>query len=162
MTEQPKMKEALIALEKSTIDMASIVAALDPNDIPNLVRAFRALAECRQLHEAIGKIIDENYRKLSEDVIPEAFDNAGIDSVKVNGRNFYITTRINASSPQAKQDAGFAWLRNTAKCPELIAERVNAKQLSSLVTRYFEEHGAMPPEEAVTIHMQRLTSMRKT
>ena len=162
MTDQPKMKDSLTALEKATLDMAAIIATLNPDDIPTLARAFKALYECRQQHEAISKIIDTNYRKLADEVLPQAFKNAEIDSIKLAGRNFYLTTRTNASIPEIKQAEGFKWLREVAKCPELIAERVNAKQLSSVVARHFEEFGELPPEDAVTVHFQETIAMRKS
>lgn len=156
-----KMAEVIDELELSVGNMLTLIATLDKSDLTTLLRAFGTLYDNRKRLSNIYDVIDRQYRQLAEETLPELFNEQGIDKISVAGKNYSCTVRINASIPEYKSAAGFDWLRNVAKCPELITERVNAKQLSSIVSDYFEEHAALPPPEAVTVHMQPFIGVRK-
>lgn len=156
-----KMSEVLTELEVSTADMLTVIAQIDRSELSTLLKAFATLHDNRKRLSNIYDVIDRQYRELSEQTLPELFNEQGIEKISVAGKSFSCTVRINASIPEAKSAAGFDWLRNVAKCPELITERVNAKQLSSLISDYFEEHAELPPADAITVHMQPFIGVRK-
>lgn len=85
----------------------------------------------------------------------------GIDSIKSKGRNFIVGVRLNASIPLDKRESGFKWLRENG-LDSLIAPAVNSKSLSSAITQYIEANAIEPPEDAMTVHKQKYTSVRKT
>jgi len=159
------LKEAIISLELSGANASMVIANLDPTDWTKILVAFGALHDAKKQIEAVQTFINGIYRKLSEETVPDALEAAGIDSINdsvvIGGKRFSVSTRINASIPAAKKDAGFDWLRNVAKCGDIINESVNARQLSSFIENYFEEHAELPPEEAITVHLQKFTSIRK-
>jgi hypothetical protein len=88
-------------------------------------------------------------------------ESQGFDSVKSGGKNFILSTRVNASIPEDMREPGYRWLTDVAKVPELIVPRVNPKQLSSFVKSYFEAHAEWPPEDAIKVHMQNYIQVRK-
>lgn len=161
MSEKTKIKDALAVLGEAAANMGMVVTTLDRNDLPTLLRAYKEVHESRQELEAISKIINTAYSALGEEIIPNAFEENEIDAIKLVGRNFYLTTRLNASIPADKRTAGHAWLRDVAKLPELIIERVDSKSLSSAIEAYFEEHAKLPPEEAISVHMKKRIGIRK-
>ena len=162
MSDNPKLKTALAELDKAVQSAASFVTTeLDRNDIPTMLRAFKEIDEAKKYLAEIEKVLTATHKSMSEQMIPEAFENNGFDSVKTAGRNFIVATRLNATIPEDKRSAGFEWLRNVAHVPELIIQTVNSRQLSSFVSSYFEEHAVMPPEEAISVHQVKYTSMRK-
>lgn len=162
MNDAPKLKTALAETDKAVAAAAVFVTSeLDRNDLPTMLKAFKELDEAKKYLADIEKALVATHKMLSEQMIPEAFENNGFDSVKLAGRNFIVSTRINASIPEDKRSAGFEWLRTVANVPELIVQTVNSKQLSSFVSSYFEEHAIMPPEEAISVHQVKYTSMRK-
>lgn len=157
----PTLRDTIAALELAAANAGVVVAGIDPTNLNQMLTAFGMLHDAkRQLGNAL-EYITGLHRRLSEEVIPEALQNAGIDSLTVAGKRFAVSTRVNASIPLAKKEAGFKWLRDVANCGDLINESVNAKQLSSFIEAYFEEHAVLPPEEAITVHMQQYTTVRK-
>lgn len=161
MSETPKLKDALKALDAAVSDTLAYFENIDPSDIPTLLKSFALLKDNKEKLSTLEKIISELYQKLSYEVIPNAFETQGFDSVKLAGRNFILSTRVNASIPEDKREAGYNWLINEAKVPELIRETVNSKQLSSFASNYFEAHGAWPPEEVMNVHKQNYIQVRK-
>lgn len=162
MSDNPKLKTTLAELDKAVQAASSFVTtSLDRNDIPTMLKAFKEIDEAKKYLAEIEKVLNATHKIMSEQMIPEAFENNGFDSVKAAGRNFIVSTRINASIPEDKRAAGYDWLRNVANVPELIVPTVNSKQLSSFVSSYFEEHATLPPPEAITVHQVKYTSMRK-
>lgn len=160
--DKPKaLHECIAELEIAAARAGLVVAELDPTNLSRLLTAFGALNDAKKQLTTTLEYITSLHRKLSEDVIPEALKNAEIDNVTVAGKRFGISTRFNASIPEAKREEGFKWMREVGKCGDLIKESVNAKQLSSFIESYFEEYAALPPEEAVTVHIQEYTTVRK-
>ena len=160
--DKPKsLAEVITHLEIAAANAGVVVAMLDHSDISKTLLAFGMLHDAKKAIDNVHTYIGGLHRKLSEEVIPGALENAQIESLVIGGKRFGVSTRVNASIPAAKRDAGHAWLRDVAKCGDLINETVNAKQLSSFIEAYFEEHAELPPEEAVTVHMQQYTTVRK-
>lgn len=155
------MRRALADLDEAVNDMLAYFSTIDPSDVPTLLKAFALLRDNKDILTRLEKAVSAQYEKLSYQVIPETFETLGYESIKIDGRNFIISTRVNASIPEDKRAAGLEWLTNEAKIPELIKPTVNSKQLSSFVTAYFNEHGKWPPEEVMTVHKQNYTQIRK-
>ncbi len=160
-TETLKFKDALKALDKSVSDTLAYFEGLDPSDLPTLLRSFALLKENKEKLSQLESLISDLYQKYSYEVIPNAFEANGFDSIKLAGKNFILSTRVNASIPEDKREFGYKWLTSEAKVPELIKPTVNARQLSSFAQTYFEAHGAWPPEEAMNVHKQNYIQVRK-
>lgn len=133
---------------------------LDPDDVPALLRSFKALKEQKDELDDWEKIISSLFSKLSQETIPAAFEKVGYDSIKLSGRNFVVGVRMFASIPQDKKEEGFKWL-NEHGLGALIQPTVNPKSLSSALQSHFDEHATLPPTEAVTLYQQKYTSVRK-
>ncbi len=162
MTETPKAKDVLKQLQHVVAGMVVIIQGLDKNDVPKLLSAYKELHEIKAVVDEAQILITEQHHKLSYEVIPDAFETLGFDSVKRHGKNFVVSVRINASIPAHMREAGYKWLRDEAKVPELIVPAVNPKSLSAFVKEYFETNAMWPPEDAIKVHKQRYTAIRKT
>lgn len=161
MSETPKLRDALKALDSAVNDTLAYFEGVDPSDIPTLCKSFALLKDNKEKLSFLEEVISKLYQKLSYEVIPNAFETNGFDSVKLAGKNFILATRVNASIPENKREAGHDWLINQAKVPELIKSSVNSKQLSSFVTSYFDAHGCWPPEDVMSVHKQTYVQVRK-
>lgn len=161
MSEKPKFKDVLKALDAAVGDTLAYFEGIDPSDLPTLLKSFALLKENKEKLSFLEEMISNLYQNLSYEVIPNAFEANGFDSVKLAGKNFILATRVNASIPEDKREAGHEWLINEAKVPELIKSSVNSKQLSSFVTSYFDTHGCWPPEEVMSVHKQTYIQVRK-
>ena len=161
MEQAPKLKDALKILDKTVEDVLAYFDQLDPSDLPTLLKSFAQLGENYDKLDILHKTLSKLYDKLSYEVIPNAMESQGFDSVKLGGKNFILSTRVNASIPEDMRKPGFRWLTDVAKVPELIIPRVNPKQLSSFVKSYFETHAEWPPEDAIKVYKQNYIMVRK-
>ena len=161
MADKPKVKEVLALLQDVVGDMTITIQALDKNDIPTLLAAYKQLNEVKSITDDLYKTVNEQYQKLSYEVIPDAFESNKFDSVKAHGRNFVVSVRINASIPEHMRELGHKWINEVAKVPELIVPTCNSRSLSSFVKEYFETNAQWPPEDCVKVHKQKYTSIRK-
>jgi hypothetical protein len=159
-TDGARFSEAIKAVGEAVNNAMIYFAALDPDDVPGLLRAFKALKEHKEALDGWTECLAKFYNQLSYETIPAAFERVGVDSVKLSGRNFVVGVRFNASIPQDKQSEGFKWLEEHG-LGALIRPSVNPKSLSSALSGYIEEHAEEPPPEAFSIHKQKYTSVRK-
>lgn len=148
-------------LDNKLLEFQNKLENIDKNDIPSLCNLYRDYYEFYNSLEESFKIAEQIKQKLSYEVMPTAFENNKVDSVKIRGRNFIVGVRLNASIPLDLRANGHAWLREN-NLGEIIVPTVNSKTLSSAVKSYIEEVGKQPPDTAIKIHMQKYTSMRKT
>lgn len=160
-----KIREALDGLDESLKETLAFFSRLDPSNITEMLKAFALLHDaCGRLDDA-KKTLDQLYDHYNYEVIPLAFGadqpTPTIKSINTAGKNFILSTRINASIPENMRNAGNAWVRDVAGIPELIVPRVNPKQLSSIVKAYFEANAEWPPENAIKVHQQNYIQVRK-
>lgn len=158
---EPKLSEAIKTLNQAVTQTSLFFDTLDYHDIPTLLRAFKALKENKEALDNITKIVDALHQQCSYETIPKAFEYHEYDSIKIHGRLFTVGSRLNASIPRDKSEAGFDWIRREAKVPELIVPTVNSKSLSTVITAFVEQYGRLPPKDAVSLHIQTFTSVRK-
>ncbi len=161
MTKAPTLKESIKQLDESVTEMLHFFGELDVTDLPTVLKSFALLKENRDKLTLLEKMVSEQYQKLSYEVIPNVFHTFGFDSAKAHGRNFILSTRVNATIPEDKREFGYRWITEEAKIPELIRETVNSQQLSAFARGYFESHAAWPPDEAMSIHQQEYIQIRK-
>ena len=158
--ETPKLKDAVKSLTDAIDGAMKHFATIAEDDVPALLKSFKALKEHKEELDELQTALSSFYNRLSYEIIPSTFERLEYDSVKVSGRNFVVGSRLNASIPQDKRQEGFKWLEEHG-LGSLIQPNVNPKSLSSAILSYFEEHAEEPPKEAITIHRQKYTSVRK-
>lgn len=156
-----KLSEVLLDLEEAVSETSLFFDGLDKSDLPRVLRAFDQLKGAKERLEASTESVKRIYDEYSYNVIPDLFEANGFESVKSHGKNFITNHRLDASIPREKRDAGFKWLREIAKVPELIQETVNPRSLSALVKQRLGETGEMPPEDAISVYQKRYISIRK-
>lgn len=158
------LEDVIDDLEKTITDTvlcANDISTNNANDVPTLLRFFKKLKENNDKLEALFKISNETERKLSYEIIPTAFENAGMDSIKLAGRNFILGVRLDASIKLDDREKGYKWLKENG-LGALIQPNVNSKTLSSAIKNFIEEKGILPPEESgIKLNKQRYIQMRK-
>lgn len=161
MSDKANLKDSIKGVTDALAGLQLYLEKMDYNDLPTLLNAFRQIHDARGLLKDQYEIINTMYERLSYEKVPDILEANGLDSVKSRGRQFIISVRVNASIPAEQREAGFRWIRDVAKTPELITPTVNPKSLSSFVKGYYEANGIWPPEEAIKVHKQRHMSIRK-
>lgn len=157
----PPIKDALKALGNALKEVLGQRDTLDKSNIPELLDFYKLVYDSENTLDEYHKILSGIKDRFSYETIPDTFESMGIDSIKGKGGNFIVGTRFNASIPFDKREAGFKWLRENGLAA-LIAPTVNAKSLSSAIKEHIETTAIEPPEECMSIHRQRYTTIRKT
>lgn len=160
MADRVKLKDAIKILDDALLGVVLYFDKIDVNDVPNLVSSFRELRDNVDKLKESAKIAGELQQKLSYKIIPESFENLGMDSVTVKGYSYNVAVRLNASIPEEMREKGHGWL-NENGYSAIIIPTVNVRTLSSAIGGYIEEKGLNPPEDCVKIHRQPYTSIRK-
>lgn len=155
------VKQALDILTEAVERACRVIDAVDKSDLTTLLKYYKQIHELKEIFDVQQEIIVHIHDQLSYDALPNLMEDMQIDSVKAHGRNFVLSTRVNASISNDNRDAGISWVRDIAKVPELIVPHVNPKSLTSLVKGYFENNGEWPPEDAIKVHQKRYIAVRK-
>lgn len=131
--------------------------------------AFRRTATA--LKYAIGYETDDKYRegslldtirKMSEDIIPKAFEREQIISFNTDdGYRVGVGQRYLASIKGDRKEDAYQWLRDNG-LPDIIIETVNASTLSSAGKALIEDKAMELPEELFNAAWKPTTSLTKT
>jgi hypothetical protein len=156
-----KMSEALQVLDHAVTDTLHFFNELDFSNLTRTLQAFGQLKDAKNKLDSLQETISKLYEHLDKEKIPDVLNTLEIPRIEVGGKLFSVAARLNASIPEYKRDAGHRWVIEELRMPELILPRVNSKSLSSAVKTYFESNGKLPPEEAVTVHLQQYVQVRK-
>lgn len=160
MFENPEMNIVLENLKLAIEGVKEHFAGLDETDVTGLLKGFQATREFHDSLENELSKLGELIVELSYTTIPATFERLGIDGYKTGGKNYVVGVRVNASIPQIKREKGFKWLEDHG-LGALVQPAVNSKTLSAAISSYFEEHAELPPEDAISLHRQTFTSVRK-
>lgn len=161
MSESVGLKSAISSLDKAITDTILYFELVPSSDLPKLLKAFAELRDNKKRLEELLKSLTLLYTTLDNKVLPDAFEALGFDSVKSAGKNFILSTRVNANITEDKRADAHKWISEEANVPELIQPRINPKQLSSFAVEYFETNGKWPPENLISIHKQNYIQVRK-
>lgn len=157
----PTLKDALRVLNEAIVEMSLHYVNVDRSDIPLLCKSFKQAKEDVDELEKLLALANTIKLQYSYEAIPQAFENAQIDQIKLSGRTFFTTVRLSASIPADMRDAGHNWLQQ-AGYGSIIIPTANSRSLSSAIKGHIEETGKVPPKEAIKLHYQPTTNMRKT
>ena len=157
---EPPLKDALQALGKFLKGVVGAQNSLDKSNIPELLEFYKLIYDSEHILDDLHKVLSSMKDKLSYETIPDTFESMGIDSIKAKGGNFIVGTRFNASIPLDKREAGYKWLRDNG-LGALITPTVNAKSLSSAIKEHIETTAIEPPDDCMSIHRQKYTTIRK-
>lgn len=153
------LRDTLKTAGRETEDFLLDCMAVKKDNIPELTRRFKGLREIKDYLDDLKKMVDAAYENYSKTIIPDAFELIHMDNAKLHGKTFTVSSRMWASIPEPKEETGFKWLREN-DYEMLIRERVNAQQLSSAITGRFRETNTLPPKEAISVIVERHTSIR--
>lgn len=156
----PTLKETLEQLELAVRAVSLHFNDADKMTLQELLKSFKLLKEGKDTLDSLQEVITQIYQKISYETLPTMFENMDMDSIKLGGKNYILSTRLNASIPLELRDKGFAWLKEH-KLDSLIQPGVNSKTLSSAIKTYFEASAILPPQDAIKTYNQRFISIRK-
>ena len=154
------LKQLLNDLQKTAQETVIDMSNTDPNDLPTLLKKFKELHEAKELLGAINEVIISLYTMFSYDKIPTAFQDSGFESIKIHGRNFILSGRMNCSINKENEMLAHKWLEENG-LSALIKPNVNSKSLTSAINEYFEANAKFPPPELIKAHKQSYIQVRK-
>lgn len=154
------IKEAIAALAEAVPNVMSRYEQVKDN-LPELLTFYRQLRGVNSQIDQLTKVLSQIEQELSYKLIPEQMETLKVDSLKTGGYTYSLNVRTNANIPTINRENGMKWLRDNG-FSALITENVNAKTLSSAINNYIQEHGLVPPEDAITIFQQKYISVRKS
>lgn len=154
-------KEA-IKLLKALVDdtVVQIEKLRVSTNITEVCKFYRDLHEVSSLIETYLDIMKSTRTEFSERILPDLFENLGVDSIKAHNRNFVLNSRAYFSIPKDKQQEGHKWLKEKGY-EMLIKEDVNAQTLSAAMNEYVEIKGEYPPEEVMSKYIKKYISLKK-
>lgn len=132
------------------------------NDPAELVRHYADLRErAVELRDTIADL-SKMEQALSYEIIPIAFDAAGINQVRVVGYGLVgLTRRWSCSFLDGKKEDGFSYLRDTGQ-GGMIIETVPAPTLGAWAHAVTDETGKEPPEDLFKVSVARSVSLRRS
>lgn len=127
-----------------------------------LARAFVAAHRLKERLADITKAFNAQYEVLKTEVVPKAFEDAGVPNVPLSeGFRVQVSAKLQASiRPEHKAEA-FNWLREN-NLGSLIAETVNTNTLSATAKSLLEEQNTELPELLFNVAIKDNTSVVAT
>lgn len=95
-----------------------------------------------------------------EEALFAKLESENIQGIKVNGKNVFRSTRIWASVPQDKFDAGLEWL-NENGFEYIPKTTINTQTLSAAMKEYIEKEGQAAVPDCIKITPKNHLSIRK-
>jgi hypothetical protein len=108
--------------------------------------------------ETVNKKISELKRQMAEELIPEAFDQAGISTITLKeGYRVTISAFVRASSRDMAE--GIKWMKKNGHA-DIVRETINAQTLSALARGMLEKNESLP-EDLFNVYVGNNTSITK-
>jgi len=139
---------------------------MDVSQISALAQQLVAAEKEVERTESALKTAKENARRLREEALPGAMDEAGVKELTLDtGEKITITTEVYCSIPVAKREEAFAWLdRNNfsgliKSAVSVDFDRGKKTEAEALVQRLAAE--GLTPEFTTFVHPQTLKAFVK-
>lgn len=154
--------ETLIALIDSTLPrLAADMAASNRKSTISLARAYVVLYKLNEKVEEFDKAFSLLFEKYKKELIPAAFEQAGIPSLPLDeGVRVGTSYRTFASIRPEEKVRAYDWLRE--KYPDVITAVVNSSTLSSLAKSLQEEDNVELPSDLFNVALVPTTSVTVT
>lgn len=154
--------ETLIALTEHYIPrLAADMGAANKKSTISLARAYVVLYKLNEAVEVFDKAFTALFEKFKKEVIPQAFEQAGIPSIPLDeGMRVGTSHRTFASIKPGSKEAAYDWLR--ANYPDIIQPTVNSSTLSALAKSLQEEDNKELPENLFNVALVPTTSVTVT
>jgi hypothetical protein len=136
----------------------------------DLVDALKAYSEIRDFHETLSaaqKELAAQYRKATQEILPDMFADHGVTSATVNSYRYSMIVKPRAAVRAGHKEEAFDWLRQH-DYEDIITETVNANTLSALAKDLAEQGFELPaydedlnPDGVFNIYDQKTISRTK-
>lgn len=153
--------EQLLAILVARVTKLSDKINITPtSDFKWFLRAYDVTVSLGHMVDNLSNTITAIKTDLSYKRIPDILTEMGVDSIKVDGRSYYLRVRMDCSIDPLRKQEAYDWL-SSHDLGHLIQPNVNVKSLSSQLTSYIEEKGTSVDCEAIRIHNQLCTASRR-
>ncbi len=151
--------ETLIALTESTLPrLTADMVAANKRSVISLARAYVVLYKLNESVEAFDKAFSALFERYKKELIPAAFEQAGIPSLPLDeGMRVGTSYRTFASIRPDEKERAYAWLRKNY--PDIIQPTVNSSTLSSLAKTMQEEDNLELPSDLFNVALVPTTSV---
>lgn len=131
----------------------------------SVITAIEVYKDKREAKEAAERAFDDAKAELqeAERALVEAMVSDEVESIKVDGKLFSLSTKAYYSCPADNSDALFALLRRDG-LGDIIKEKVDPRTLSSSLRELAEECGGVLPEgygDVVNVYDKTSISVRR-
>ena len=121
----------------------------------------RQYLEVRALYdemEAVNKKIGELKRRMAEEMIPQAFEDAGVTTITLK-EGFRVTISAFVRASTRDMEAGIKWMKKHGH-GDIVKETINAQTLGALARTFMEENKNLP-EDLFNVYVGTNTSITK-
>ena len=149
--------QGLEELDRNTDEaIKQVYERCDIDTLPELCGLLMALKEVKEAFEGVQKKLSKVVEDVSKRVIPERFEEMGVDKIQVPSlkKSFYPLVKYSASMKDRSK--GMDWLRERG-AGSLITETVNANSLTAFLKDYQINDGVDPPQDLFTFGSYTLT-----
>lgn len=156
-----KIAAQVVALEILLQTYEKELIAARP-DVIQLARAFVALRRLKDKFKDLKAAFDALFDKHAKEIIPDAFEAAGITNAPLaEGFRVGTSTRTFASIKEGMKEQAFKWMKKNGM-GDLIIPTVFAQSLSSAVHYRIEEENKGMPDNLFNVLPVNNTSVTKT
>lgn len=154
--------EILISLTDSYLPrLAADMNAANRKSTIALARAFVVLYKLAESVEVFDKAFTALFERYKKELVPAAFEQAGVPSVPLDeGMRVGTSYRTFASIKPDAKAAAYDWLRKNY--PDIITPTVNSSTLSSLAKSIQDEDNKELPEDLFNVALVPTTSVTVT
>lgn len=122
----------------------------------------RHFIEVRELYDAldgVNKKISDLKREMAEELIPQAFEDAGVSTITLKeGYRVTISSFVRAST--RNMEAGIVWMKEH-DMGSVVKETINASTLAAVAKSMMQENRELP-DELFNVYVGTNTSLTKT
>lgn len=150
-------------LDKFILQWAEIINQAETKNLKELCVLWNRLDEEYTVIDTSRKVLLAIFDKLNEQILPEAFENAGIDKIAIPelAHSFYPLTKYSASITKGENNAAMQWLKENG-LGSLVTETVHRGTLAATLHDRLINEGKDPPDCMTLTKYQIISSSKYT
>jgi hypothetical protein len=125
-------------------------------DLISISEYYKFIYECHGSLTSLVEILSNIKEELSKNVVPAVLEANNVTNITIGEKQLIVGGRMRANL----KENGQAWL-STVGYGDIIKNTVNAHTLTAAVKAYIEEKGMLPPDDAVSVYIEKYVAVRK-
>lgn len=123
-----------------------------------LARHFIKVRELYDALDEVNKKISDLKRRMAEELIPGAFEDAGVSTITLK-EGYRITTSAFVRASTRNMEAGIAWMKGHGMA-DVVKETINASTLAAVAKSMMQDNRELP-DELFNVYVGTNTSLTK-